>query len=176
VQIRPKKPIVNKSGEIIDEAPRLFAQFQRGAPPDWALEETVSRLNFRGLAEGESPTLRMGTFDTITAQGMHGWSDDEREIVERELDKRQSEILMRLELPTLPQPWPTYDELKTHGKRTSDHVAEKNIQLARDIGVDLDDVIAYEKQNRNDERIIELYEAALAEARTAEPAEELVEA
>lgn len=140
------------------------------------MDEVLGRLNFRGLAEGEPVTLRMGTFDSIIAQGQYGWSDEERELVESELDKRQGSQWIRIEAPKLTPPWPKYDDLKVHGQRTFEKVAEKNIETAEAIGASLEDLIAYERQNRNDERIIELYEAALLESKEDEPTEELVEA
>lgn len=176
MQVRAPRPVTNKDGQIIATSPRLFAQFQRGAPPEWAFEKAVNTLNFRGLAEGEPITLRMGTFDSVIAQEQHGWSDDERLLVESELEKRSQDMLIRVEQPKLEAPWATYDNYRPHGQRTPAKVAEKNIQIAADVGVPLEEVIAYEKQNENHSLLIKAYEAAAREALAAEPTEELVEA
>lgn len=122
------------------------------------------------------PINTVSVFDTE-------WIEDEklRRKVEEQMLKSEwgcgnPSTYLLVEQPRTEAPWPSYDELTIHGQRNAAKVAETNLQVAAATGVDLEQLIAYERENRNDKRIIEAYEAARAEQEAAEPAEELVQA
>lgn len=165
------------SGRVVKPKVRkLVAQFQRGGAPDWVIEQASQRFDFKGRGDGEPLAMLIGVFDSALARDAHKWTEEEHDAVVREIRDTQNPYWFVAEQPKLPAPWPTYDRVTVQGRRTSEQVAEKNIATATDIGVSLDDLIAYERQNRNDAKVIAAYEQALEEQRANEPAEELVEA
>lgn len=179
VQIRAEKPIYNKvSGELEDKIPRLFAQFQRGAP-DWAKEIALSQLNFGGLAPEVDPTLRMGSFDVDAAAEVWGWSAADKKIVEDALDKMQGANagFVRIEIPKRPAPWPKIENLRPHGRRTNELSVEKIVETADAIGVELGEVVPYLRQEDWPSAVVDGIDEILRR-RLAEPenTEELIEA
>lgn len=165
------------SGRVVKRAERrLVAQFVRGGASDWVLRAATERFNFTGRGDGEPLSMMVGVFDSGLAKSQQRWTDDEHDQVVRFLREETNPLWFIVEEPKLEAPWPTYDKLTVQGRRTSEQVAEKNIQTAVEIGVALEDLVAYERQNRNDAKVIAAYERALEEQRAGEPDEELVEA
>lgn len=155
---------------------KLVAQFTRGGAPDWVLQAAQERFDFRGRGDGEPISMMVGVFDSAAAAKAHKWTEEEHDAVVRELRDTSNPYWVIVEQPKVPAPWPTYDKLSVQGQRTSEKVAAKNLELAAEIGVSVADMVAYERQNRNDAKIIALYEQALEEQQAAQPDEELVEA
>lgn len=165
------------AGRVVKRAERkLVAQFQRGGAPDWVVAEAQKRFDFKGRGDGEPLAMLIGVFDSALARDAHKWSEDEHDTVVRHLRDTVNPYWFVAEQPKLPAPWPTYDKLTVQGQRTAEKVAAKNVETALEIGVSLADMIAYERQNRNDAKVIAAYEQALEDQRAGEPAEELVEA
>lgn len=100
-----------------------------------------------------SPCVRLSGFDTEKAQAENGWTDEERAIVEDAL--RGSEVFGQdfIEIPAqrVQKPWATYD----------DTPVAKIISLTEAVGVGLDEVLAYERQNQNRDSVVFLLEDAL---------------
>lgn len=117
------------------------------------------------------PDYRISAFDSLKAQTQHGWSDAEREIVERALiavsiDTPQD--VLRVEQVRLTAPWPTYDTYTGTRNQLLKKIAED--------GYELEDVLAYERENQNRAEIVAALESALEEEpdTTPEREEELV--
>lgn len=172
--------IYTPKGDVAGTKPRLFAQFSRGACPDWALDEVSKRLTFRGHPDELPLTARMGVFDSDLAAKERGWSDEDKKVLEDWLDSRQGATngFIRIELPRVDAPWPKITELTVHGRRTPDLVAEKMVETAQDIGVELDVLLRFVKQELGnhgwDDRL--LVEIDNRIPRVVEATEELVEA
>lgn len=188
-----KMTLANGKENIIQHG--VICAFDHGGPFEvWEKEQAQSRFKFKGTTQERdestpvNPLARLSLYDTESSWLVAQWAEwDKHEGNPVGTIKREVEEFLRdyrangveyIELVPEPvaAPWPTYDEISIHGQRTAAKVAEKNIEIARATGISLDAVIAYEKQNRNDERILEAYEAALAEDMAGEPEEELVEA
>lgn len=155
---------------------KLVAQFVRGGAPPWIVEQARERFDFRGRGDGEPIEMMIGVFDSAMAAKQHRWSEDEHDAVVREIRDTVNPYWFIAEQPQVPAPWPTYDALTVQGRRTAEAVAAENVETAAKIGVPLGDLVAYEAQNRNDERILAAYRAALEVVAASEPAEELIEA
>lgn len=99
-----------------------------------------------------SPRSRISGFDTVQAQESQGWTDDERELVEKVLlssgDFGRDFIRLDEDAVAASKPWSTYD----------DTPGEKVVGLAKDLGISLADVLAYEKANRNDAGLVYVLE------------------
>ena len=174
VVCRLEEPITDTHGTFIGKKKRLVAQFTRGGAPAWVIEEAVKRFSFKGRAEGEPIAMMIGVFDSAQTAKQFRWSDDEHDAVVRHLRETANPYWFIAEEPRVDAPWPTYDKLVAQGQRTAEKVAEKNLEIAESTGIDVEALVAYERQNRNDPRILAAYEAAVR----AEPAveETLVEA
>lgn len=153
---------------------KLVAQFVRGGAPAWAVEAAKERFNFRGRGDNEPIEMMIGVFDSAQAAKAHKWTEEEHDAVVVDLRDTQNPYWFIAEQPKVPPPWPTYDKLVAQGQRTWDKVAAQNIETAETTGISIADMIAYERQNRNDERIIGAYEAAIVVEEI--PEEDLVEA
>lgn len=103
-----------------------------------------------------SPRSRISGFDTVMAQEANGWTDEERELVEKTLlesgERNRDFILLEDAAVSSGKPWSTYDS--TPGERV--------VGLAQELGIPLGEVLAYEKANRNDAGLVYLMERALA--------------
>lgn len=143
---------------------------------EWERREALNAWpNMRGLTEGEDPATRLSCFDSFYAQEAHGWTDEEREIVENALrggPGHGSDYII-VEKAKAPAPYKLYDaHRKVGGKRTLDHVV-KDIQDAfATAGFDVGTALLYEKENGADPAVLAALEALTA----GEPEEELVDA
>lgn len=129
---------------------------------------------FRGLTYDENPLHRLSTFDSLYAQSVHNWTDEEREIVENKIRTGPGNGVdyIVVDTPRVPAPWPAYDNLKVVGKRTVEMVAEKIAETVSELGIDPDRVLAYERENDNRPAVI----AAVENLKKDAPAEELIQA
>lgn len=100
-----------------------------------------------------SPRIRLSGFDTETAQTENGWTDEERSIVEDALRGSPDLGMGFIELPKarVQKPWATYDETPIANL----------IGLTEAVGVSLNYVLAYERQNQNRDSVVFLLEDAL---------------
>lgn len=163
------------AGRVVKKSERkLVAQFTRGGAPDWVIDEATKRFDFRGRGDGEPLAMLIGVFDSDLARRVHKWTDEEHDTVVRHL-QTQNPYWFIAEQPKVEAPWATYDKLTVQGQRTPEKVAAKNLELAAETGTPVELLIAYERQNRNDERILAAYQDAAAAESVSEPGE-LVEA
>ena len=167
--------LYDTQGRLVSPKKRkLVAQFVRGGAPAWAVEAAKERFDFRGRGEGEPIEMMIGVFDSAQAARAHKWTEEEHDAVVVELRDTPNPYWFIAEQPKVPAPWPTYDKLQIQGTRTWEKVAARNLETAEETGIPVDSLIAYERQNRNDARILAAYEAAIVvEVVTAE---DLVEA
>lgn len=163
------------SGRVVKEKERrLVAQFVRGGAPDWVIEEATKRFKFGGRGDGESPAMMIGVFDSEIAARQNVWSEEETDSVIRHLRDTQNPKWFIAEQPKVAAPWSSYDALVVQGQRTAEKVAARNVELAAETGTPVELLIAYERQNRNDQRILAAY--LEAQAGTVNEPGELVEA
>lgn len=130
--------------------------------------------SFRGLLYDEDPIHRLSSFDSLWAQSVNGWTDEEREIVEERVRTGPGNGVdyVVVDTPRVPAPWPGYDSLTVQGRRTIQLVAEKIAAMTADTGTPPSHVLAYERENLNRPEVLAAVTALTAE----EPAEELIEA
>lgn len=126
---------------------------------------------FRGrYLEADEVTLeqldrRIGVFDTVEEQSRKGWSDEERELVERFMQTKPNYGQDFVEVvpveKEVTKPWPSYSS--THHFKIP--------TLAAELGL-IDEALAYEKANKNRSGVIE----ALEEQKNIRPKPEAEEA
>lgn len=151
--------IVNLKGQTV--APRVrrtYAKFVRGAAPSYAVKVGVELFEFRKIHQGISREKWLSFYDSVEAQGQHGWTDEERENIEARLLERG---YVRVE-PTKAIMPPGYDKLKVHGQRKIEHVVEKILERIEEGVYDADQVLAFERENLNRPEIISAVEALLS--------------
>lgn len=138
----------------------VVARFRLGVLHPWEADAARKAFRFRGItlagepgAAGEpnDPIHRVSYYDTIEEQRSEGWTDEMREQVEQGLltNKFHGIDFIRVEQPELPAPWPKYDELVSHGRRTPQMVAEQIVKTVEELGIDREQVVAYEQSKRN---------------------------
>jgi len=133
-----------------------------GGAPDWVVGEAEKRFDFKGRGDGEPTQMMIGVFDSAQTAAAYKWSEEEHDAVVRHLRDTPNPYWFVAEQPKVPAPWPTYDNLVVQGQRTWEKVAAKNLETAADTGIPLESLVAYEKQNRNDDRILAAYDAAIS--------------
>lgn len=172
--------VVDSQGFMRTTKPGYTVQFKRFPLTPYEKELAREKLVFRGVPvnlDGTpiDPLSRASVFDTEDIEDATLRTKVEKAmLMSGEFGRGDGYILV--EEKPLPAPWPAYDELTIHGRRNAEKVAEENLAVAKATGVALVDLVAYEKQNRNDERIVAAYEKAKAEQEAETPAEELVSA
>jgi len=100
-------------------------------------------------------------FDLDTQAEQKGWTDEEKALVEKRLDRACVDFPREIRLHTKPpaeKPWPTYDD--THHLQVA--------RIAEATGT-LDQALAYEKENANRKGVVKMLEQAVAEAAQAAP-------
>lgn len=161
------------SGQPRSLAPGFACQFTQGAT-DHERSIARQRLSFRGTTmqmDGtpSDPLERVSVYDTASIEDAKLRKEVE-EFLLAHPDCGNSAEFIHVEELKLPAPWPSYDEIVIHGRRTAAHVAKQNLETAAQIGVGIDALIAYERENRADEEILAAYEQALgAGAEEPEP-------
>lgn len=155
VTVRNEKPIFSlKTGERIGLERRVFANLERGYMPDWAVsiaEETFAM----GGKPPSIPTQRwIASYDSVLAQQLEGWTDEERRMIEEKL-MAQGDVLL-IEQPALDPPYAQYDKhRKTAGQRKLEHVLSDISASYELAGFDINQAVRYEQQNLNDPVVIE---------------------
>lgn len=159
IDIRAEKPNYTAQGYLADPTRALFVQFEPGGNvPDYAKAEVERLPGFRmGIGRDEDPYLtRLGWFDTVAAQAQYGWSDEDRAYVEARLEQIADPNVIVLEQQKVDSPYGNYDKhRKTQGKRTLDHVFADLRNAYETAGFDVEQAVAYERQNGGDERVAE---------------------
>lgn len=171
VTVRNQKRIYSvKTGEQIGTQRRVFAEFQRGGVPEWALPIAEKTFAMGGRPPEIAPNRWLSTYDSALDQRQRGWTDEERELIEAKLRSKQD--VVEIIPPKLAAPWPTYDRLVVQGKRNINMVAEKIASEVQEGNLDVEYVVAYEHQNLNRPEVIAALNALVTEVEE----EELIQA
>lgn len=144
----------------------VTAVFSLGFLYPWETRAARERFHFRGTTvSGEpgnpgtenDPIHRVAYFDTVEEQRSNGWTDEFREEIERKLltHKFYGIDFIHVDAPELTPPWPKYDDLVAHGRRTPQMVAEKIAEKVREDGYDAEAVVAYERAKLNRHEVID---------------------
>lgn len=164
--------------------PLLVCEFSnRKSLFPWEVK-AAEKFEFRGgIVEADEMTpvsnlYRVSIFDTDEFAREKGLSDEDKAKLESFLVNHPTHGIdfVLVEEPRYPKPWPTYDEIRGGGAKST---VEKVIEQAEMLGYHtdrqrLEDMLAYERQNLNRREIIEHFEPFLIEQE--EEQEELVSA
>lgn len=143
-------------GQVRTLQKEIVAQFQpygmRPLERELALSHWAN--NFNGFYQEMDevtivpPDYRIGVFDSDEAQAERGWTNEEREMVERTLieNGRITTNVIAVPLAVVPPPWPRYDEF-------SGSVDELVRKLIED-GYVLADALEYERAAQKREDVI----------------------
>lgn len=141
---------------ILETIPALRAEFgQAGSEFDYTAPDGSA-------AKGVE--IRGHYFDSEIAQEQNGWTDEERELVEKdlvELSQRWPRAVSVVEQQKAAAPWPTYDATP-YGKI---------VELAVTLGL-VAEAATYEKQNKARPTVLAALEEKLAAAPAAETPED----
>ena len=163
VQIRPERAEPLGTGEVRVLQTPIYAMFKPEGLEPMERELAVARWKFNGsyLEQDEvslvPPDYRIGVFDSERAQLDNGWTDHEREEVERtliDLSERFGEILV-IPKTVIPPPWPRYDDFKGS-------IDQLLARLVED-GHDLDAVLTYERATQDRDEVVEGLEALIGD-------------
>lgn len=167
--VRRSKEIFSvKTGERIDMSKRVFAEFRKGGIPEWALPIALERFKMNGKPPELTPQQWLYTYDSGADQRARGWSDEERDLIEAKL--RSSPKVVEISKQPVPVPWPKYESLTAHGRRTAEKVVEQILAGIETTGVDPASVVEYEREHLNRPEVIAAVEGlAVAEEDEAEP-------
>jgi len=158
VTVRNQKEVFSpSSGEKIDLRRRVFANFERGYIPAWALPIALETFTMGGKPPSVPPHRWIASYDSGLAQLEHGWTDDERYLIEQKLLSQGDVIL--IVPPVMEAPYALYDaHRKMKGQRKLEHVLSDIREAYAVAGFDLDEAVAYERQNLNDAAVVTFLE------------------
>lgn len=150
------------TGDVIERKPTIAANFGELGDEQPVYNPLTQEVTM--IAD-----IRTGVFDTAVAQAREGWTDEEREMVERKLDEVADRIpsyVQRLEphhVPA-PAPWQTY----------ATTAEAKVVPLAQELDL-VPETLRFERENRNRAKVVSALEAAMTpgEEGRAEPLEEI---
>lgn len=151
--VRPRKDIFSADGTVIDTIGELLAEFG-------ILGEEFNYTDPDTNEMTKGADLRGNYFDLDQQADDKNWSDDERALVAKVLMRNAAKNAGEYRLHTAPvlhAPWPTYD--KTHHNQLP--------VLAAQLGL-LPEALAYERQTKKRESVIEKYEEELGKQAAAD--------
>lgn len=123
-----------------------MAQFAQAGLTEHEKAQVKERFTFLGQYEGEDPMRRVSIYDTDLETRLNEWDDETKKDVEANLLEGQGEFYFLLDEQRQPKPWPNYDNL-----RSADKIAE----IVKEQGYDSEAVIAYERENKNRDAVLE---------------------
>src|SRR5215472_1193251 len=176
MQIRPQIVEAYATGLTRVLQPQITAQFQVGIANGDERAMARQRFAFNGFYQEEDmvpiapPDYRNSAFASRLAAAEHGWTDEERELVEtvlmREAERMPQDLFVVEEERAL-APWPNYDTFS--GNRA------QLLRKLQEDGFDLAAVHQYEAENQNRREILAMLEKAIDEGEVEAPVEELEE-
>lgn len=174
VQIRPQrgKGMGDGSFQVTEEP--IYAKFDSDELVfEIELERAIKEFQFKGQyqhldeATPVDPSYRLSVFDSVKQQAKHHWTDDERDLVEKELlrkEKITGDFFLSTQTP-ISAPFSKWDG--------DDIPAYKLVAMLVETGGDLQEALDYERAfGRSREDVIE----ALEETMKAEAPAETVNA
>jgi uncharacterized protein YciI len=124
--------------------------------------QSEGRLKFNGMARDPSSNMELDPAERCSS------FDTEKEISDPELRAEVEQALLSnldfgkaywlYEQRAAAAPWPAYDKLVVQGRRTVENVAEKIALMTLDMGLDPEDVLAYEREHLNRPQVVETLE------------------
>lgn len=127
----------------------LYVKFRRREAPLWAREVAIEAFPMKARPHWYPKGEWVGWIDTDNEQEAFSWSEEEKRQVEQVLRERSEVIEVHQPVPE--PPWATYDSLSV----------KQNLDLAARTGTSIEELLAYERATRNDEKVVAEYEAAL---------------
>lgn len=172
--LREHKEMVLQTGDRqILQTRHSAGPFIHGALTPHEFEEALKAWpKLRGLSDGEEVRWRFSVGDTNEWAQEQEWTAKEKAEYEARLRSEAGEHYIVVEEVKIPAPWPAYDKLVVHGQRKIEHVVEKIVAKVKEDEYDVDQVLAYERQNLNRDAVI----AALSSLKEPEPEEPLIAA
>ena len=158
--------------KVVGRQRRVFAQFERGGAPEWAIPIAEKKFKMAGKPshfENGAPypsSLFLWTYDSDIDQKQRGWTDEERADIEAKL---RSEVKVVEITQALAAPWPKYDGIIVTGRRTIDHVVQQIVAGIETTGVAPADVLLYERAKLNRPEVIAAVQAIGAPTEDEEP-------
>ena len=161
-----EKPDPYREGRQIIEKPGYIAQFRTGDFTKAEKDFAVKKFKFAGLPLHEDaltpvePDFRIATYDTSLinweplAKEYQMEPDEMKELIEQKLQDSvyHGTSFVRFDAPRLQPPWRGYDNARS---------VKRIVELVQETGSDVEDVIAYERENKNRPEVIEALEALL---------------
>lgn len=135
----------------IESGDTIIASFHQGGATEREVQIALERFSFKGTTDGEDPTRRLSIYDTDEEARQRGWSDDLKKRVESILDNNQDEYYFKVEAVKAQKPWPSYDDTDIN------HI----VDVAKVVGVSLEDILAYEDENSKRPEVVSAVQAAL---------------
>jgi len=175
------RPLIQESfatGERRVLQEQLDAQFHEGALRPEERELAIATWTFNGSYQEQdeattvAPDYRIGLFDSELAQMAHGWSEEDRMIVEQKLlrDIEDGDVnLIAVPRTLIPPPWPRYDDFTG--------TPQELVRRLLEDGHNFDAVITYERSMQNRPEVLAALEGSLGTAEgfiDYEPEEEVV--
>lgn len=163
VQVRPQNQEVYANGMVRVVENQISAVFQPTGLTTAERDLAFKSFSFNGqLQEMDEVTIvqpdyRIGVYDTRDQQLAQGWSDELRKEVEAKLLEHCDRYGDVVAVPVIeiPPPWPRYDDYSG--------TPAQLVRKLRDEGYELLDVLAYEREHQNRDKICEAISLALDE-------------
>ncbi|HSV08524.1 MAG TPA: hypothetical protein VLI07_18555 [Candidatus Binatus sp.] len=174
LQCRPQVMVALGAGLAEERQAPLYARFKPGGLLPHERELAFHQWSWNGQAQEADeatpypPDYRIGVFDSEQAKVASNWTDEEHDFVVEKLRKRATETNDLLEVPATLKapPWPRYDEYRG----TPAALVRKLV----DEGYNLDDVLEYELQGQNRDKVVGAITAAISGDVFEEREEEVV--
>lgn len=157
VVVRSETPaLVNERGQRVTlKQRRVFAKFVRGTAPAYAVKAAEGKFEMRNRPGEIAPAQWLACYDSLADP--NDWTAEERKLIEQTLTDRG---YLAVVPEKLEPPYPLYDKhRKTAGRRTIDKAIADIVAAYELAGFNLDDAIAYERENANSDDVVAALEA-----------------
>jgi hypothetical protein len=153
IQLRPQIAEAFATGDIRVTQEGIYASFERDIVQPHEREMALGSFNFRGQYQERDevnkvdPDYRISVWDSDRVAEREDWSPELKEWAEQRLLSNPMHGVDFIHVPALiiAPPWPTYDSYRG----TPENLVKK---LVED-GHDLEEVLAYELEHRNREKL-----------------------
>lgn len=134
MSVRPERTVFDpETGRRSGTVRGLYVKFVKGAAPQYARDIARNAYTFNGYPQGVDPVELIAFLDLDVEKDAFGWTDDEYQLVLQHVQNIPG--VFEVEKPKAQKPWPNYDTL----------TAKQNLDLARQTGVPVDRLLAYEQ-------------------------------
>lgn len=146
VVVRTEGPAVyDTKGRMVQQKQRrVFAKFQRGGIPPFALDIATKTFEFRKKPPEVPLENWAGFYDLETDTMRNGWTEEEQAAIAERLDS----AYIRIEKPKQEAPYANYVKNTTAvGKRTLEAVVARVLNDIEELGIEPGVVLAFERDN-----------------------------